>query len=166
MSCAAIALSTDTWNAEAYGTTSAVFRASASVAQSISGHLRWVSLAKDFWSIDRQLKALLESFYREAAKPVDPAACPTEESLRSSLAMLRTLCEKIEDLYAAGKSNGLTNRSIIGTSLNSIRVRGDELMDIVEGVQLSLSPQDFEPSFTKALDEYRKNETFDLASIK
>jgi hypothetical protein len=159
-------LGTDSWNADAFGAASALFRVSGKVSASVSSQLTLLTLAGRLWGIDHQLKELLEKFYRETSTPSNQSIRPSEERVRGALATLRTLCGHIEELYNTGKARGLTNRTLIGTSLNSIRVRGDELLDIVESVELSMEPQAFEPIFEKALEEFKRGEAHDLASIK
>jgi hypothetical protein len=161
-----MALGTDSWNADAFGATSAVFRVSSKVSSAASSYADLLSLAGKFWRIDRQLKNLLERFYGGVENPPPQVVAPSEESLRSSLAALRTLCGKIDELYNIGKAHGLTNRTLVGTVLNSIRVRSDELLDIAESVELSMCPEVTAPLFDKALAELERGETFDLASIR
>lgn len=161
-----ITLGTDSWNADAFGATSAVFRVSSKLSAAASGYADFVTLAGTLWGIDRKLKNLLEQFYTGVSNPPAHVTAPSEERLRNSLATLRTLCNKIDELYGVGKAQGLTNRTLVGTVLNSIRVRGDELLDIVESVELSMCPDDVEPLFQKAAAELERGETFDLASIR
>jgi hypothetical protein len=161
-----IALGTDSWNADAFGAASAVFRVSSRVTSSTSNYIELMALAGRLWGIDRQLKNLLEKFYDGVTKPSAQVTPPTEERLKSAVTTLRALCGKIDELYGVSKAHGLTNRTLVGTILNSIRVRGDELLDIVESVELSMNPEPLEPFFEKALAEFERGETVGLASIK
>ena len=166
MSSAAFVLGTDTWNAEAFGATSAAYRISARVSDSLNNYFRFVPLVRDLWSLDSKLKEILERFYEGVESPQESTTPPAAETIQSAVFGLRTLCGKIDEFYSKSKARGLTNRTLVGTALNSIRVRGEELLDIADTVDMSLHPENFEPIFDKALNEYRRGETFDLASIK
>ena len=161
-------LGTDTWNADVLGAAASAFRVSARVvSQRVGNHMNLLRMAGGLWSLDTQLKNILEGFYTEVSKVSQtPVVPPTEERLRSAILSLRTLCGKIDELYNMAKAAGLTNRTLIGTALNSIRVRGDELLDIAESAELSLEAEVTEPIFAKALGELERGETFDLASIR
>jgi hypothetical protein len=162
MSAAAIALGTDGWNAEAYGAASSAF----GVSLSLKGYFGQIALAGKLWSLDKKLKDLLERFYKAAGSSADSSPAPTRERIESAIETLRSICGKIDEVYSIAKARGLTNWTLIGTALNSIRVRGSELLEIADAAELSLHPETFEPAFDKALEEYRRGATFDLASIK
>ena len=78
---------------------------------------------------------------------------------------LREMCTAIEDLHGRAKSIGLTNRSIVGASLNSVRLRSDEILDIVESIETSMNPA-AEAIIDRSVEEYRRGESYDLASVR
>ncbi len=162
-----LALATDTWNEVAFSAASQVYGVSSRVAAAVNSHLSMIDLTRRLWNVDKALKEMLETFYREAAKdasrktiePVSP------EKVDMAVSLLLELCGKIDELYSSAKAKGLTNRTLVGTVFNSIRVRSDDLRDIAESVQLSREPS-IEDIFTRAAGELKRGETFDLASIK
>jgi hypothetical protein len=151
----------------AYRAASQVFGVSSRVASAANGYRSMFDLTRRLWSVDSALKELLETFYREEAKAAAQGTSepPSPEKLDMAINTLVSLCGKIDELYAMAKAKGLTNRTLVGTVLNSICVRNDDLRDIVESVQLSKEPE-VDRVFERAAREFESDQTFDLASIK
>ena len=162
---AQIVLGTDAWNADVFQASSKAFRVAPALSAAIDNHLAFVRVAAALWRLDSQLKAILEKFYRQAVPSIRRENLPLEK-IRESIAAIKTLCSKLDEVYNAGKAAGLTNRALVGTALNSIRVRSDELSDIAESAELSLDPEPLDAIFDKSIEEHHAGRSFDLASIK
>jgi hypothetical protein len=161
-----IALGTDTWNEAAFNAASQVFSVSSRVSSAVGNQLNILDLTRRLWKMDRLLKELLETFYREAANASQKVSePPSKEQLDMAINTLLTVCGKIDEMYASAKSKGLTNRTLVGTVLNSIQVRSDELREITETILLSRE-SGVDEIFARAAGELERGETFDLASIK
>jgi hypothetical protein len=152
------------WNADVNNAASLskqVYDGTSKVVKSFIGDL---ALTKDLWTLDSKLASLLEGFYKAAEQPVvvQPAM---EGIIRETLTSLREICDKCESLYSKAKSQGLTNRRLMGPALNSIRVRSDELLDIVETVEISLDGSGVDAIFDKALAELHSGATVKVSDI-
>jgi hypothetical protein len=162
--CPAMALGfSDQWRAEAHRAASLAFRVSAA----LDNHAQMISLAANVWQLDRALSKFLEGIYLDIERRVKnniPPEPVKKEVLAESLRTLRTTANTIEGLYSRAKASGLTNRTLVGTALNSVRVRGDEILDLVESIELAMNP-DIDKIFEKSLDEFKRGETFELADI-
>jgi hypothetical protein len=152
------------WNADivrAASLSKQVYEGASTVVKSLAGNL---SLTKNLWTLDSKLAWLLESFYRAAEHPqvVPPVS---EDVVRNALSSLREVCEKCDAVYNKAKARGLTNRRFMGPALNSIRVRSDELLDIVETVEISLSGSGVDAIFDKALAELHSGATVKVSDL-
>ena len=125
-----------------------------------------IGLAGKLWKLDTQFKDLIETFYEGVKQPNVNNDPVSPEKLHAALDLLRGLCSQADEIYRAGKANGLTNRTLVGTSLNSVRVRSDELLDIVESVQITLPSSEIDQILSSSIDEYKRGESFQLADIK
>jgi hypothetical protein len=88
-----------------------------------------ISFAASVWQLDRALRKFLERIYLDIERRVKNNVTPepvNKEVLAESLRTLRTIANTIEGLYSRAKASGLTNRTLVGTALNSVRARGDE----------------------------------------
>jgi hypothetical protein len=152
------------WNADvdrAASLSKQVYDGASTVVKSAVGTL---ALTKNLWSLDSKLASLLESFYRAAEHPevVSPVS---EDVIRNGLSTLRIVCEKCDAVYNTARARGLTNRRFMGPALNSIRVRSDELLDIVETTELSLDGSGVDAIFDKALAELHSGATVKVSDL-
>jgi hypothetical protein len=152
------------WNADVNNAASLskqVYDGASKVAKSFIGDL---ILTKDLWTLDSKLASLLEGFYRAAEQPVLVQSA-MEGVFRETLTSLRVVCDKCDALYNSAKSQGLTNRRLMGPALNSIGIRADELLDIVETVEISLDASGVDAIFDKALAELRSGATVKVSDL-
>jgi len=152
------------WNADvntAASLSKQVYDGASKVVKSFVGDL---ALTKDLWTLDSKLASLLEGFYKAAEQPVmiQPV---TQDVIRNTLVSLRVICDKCEAVYNSAKSRGLTNRRLMGPALNSIRVRADELLDIVETVEITLDGSGVDAIFDRALAELHSGATVKVSDI-
>jgi len=158
-------LGTASWNADALEATSIAYRASSRIAGAVDNRLALLALAGKLWKLDSHLKNLLESFYREVERN-EKRQNATEDQVRAGIGTLRNLATQLEALYIQGRSARLTNRTLVGTVLNSVRVRADELFDIAESVELAMNPSSgIDEVFQRSLDEYQRGESLELSNI-
>jgi hypothetical protein len=159
--CPAISLPMfDAWNADAFSAASFALKVSAAFKNRANA----LTLAARLWKLDGVLADLLNKIY-SAIKVAKPATRPTEQSIRSALSALRTICEANETIYLAAKSTGLTNGRFTGTALNSIRVRTDEILDLVEAIEIAMDDPNVDGIFEKSLAELERGETISMSAL-
>jgi len=123
----------DEWQILFHETMAALLRAKEAVKQQfgfwgvMSG--LWRS-SRDLKTLNAMLKALSES----------PDGALSDAFLSSHIPQVRKLLTSIEELIDAGKSNGLTNRSLAGAPLESIRSRGEYIAGYLEALEMSIDP--------------------------
>jgi len=123
----------DEWQILFHETMAALLRAKEAVKQQfgfwgvMSG--LWRS-SRDLKTLNAMLKALSES----------PDGALSDAFLSSHIPQVRKLLTSIEELIDAGKSNGLTNRSLTGAPLESIRSRGEYIAGYLEALEMSIDP--------------------------
>jgi hypothetical protein len=115
-------------------------------------------LAKDLWSLDRKFRSLVS---RLNSLPLDP--CSIEE-LTTIIHKLREAHLSLGGLLDLAASAGLGNRTLTAGSINSLRKRNAELADFLEHLELGLDPS-VNSAVSDALEEFRRGETVNLASI-
>jgi hypothetical protein len=149
------------WRADASRTKALATKVSAS----IRNQANILQLAGNLWRLDGRLREFLETFYKavEAGVPAGPP--PTKEDISAALKSLDSISDSIEEMYNVGKAGGLTNRRFVGAALNSVRMRSDELHDIGESVELSMTPET-DAIFDKALAALRDGDVVDFAQLK
>jgi hypothetical protein len=81
------------------------------------------------------------------------------------VAALRTICVACETIYDAGKATGFTNGRFTGTALNSIRVRSEEILDLVEAIERGIDDPRIDGIFEKALAELERGETVSMSAL-
>jgi hypothetical protein len=134
------------------------------VSASVRNQANILRVASNLWTLDGRLRDFLEKFYKQVEKGTPSVTPPTEEGLQSALKSLRSITDSIEEMYNRGKAGGLTNRRFVGAALNSVRMRSEELRDIVESVELSMTPET-DAIFDKALAALRAGDVVDLAQL-
>lgn len=166
--CPAIPISTiygpgtDHWNASAHAALSLAWRVSASVRSQAT----ILSLARDAWKLERILRDFLEEIYKAAENPPPPPTEPiTTEQIMDAANTLRQIHRTIEQLYTRAKSAGLTNRRFIGAALNSVKVRGEELLEFGEALAMSLN-EDVDAFLERSLEDLRSGNMHDLPVFK
>ena len=78
---------------------------------------------------------------------------------------LQQIHRTIEQLYARAKSAGLTNRRFIGASLNSVKVRAEELLEFGDALEMSLN-EDVDAFLERSLEDLRRGNVHDLPVFK
>jgi hypothetical protein len=157
----ATVLGMPSWRANASDTKTLASKVSASVRN----HANIIQITTYLWRLDNRLRQFLEAFYKAVEANVPPATLPTKEDVLSALKSLRSICESIDQMYNSGKAAGLTNRRFVGAALNSVRVRSEELSDIGDSIELSLSPET-DAIFDKALAALHSGDVIDFAQLK
>jgi hypothetical protein len=116
----------------------------------------WIILAKDFWQVSRDFKALLSELDRVTQLP------PAE---------LQIAVDKLSELYKTANrtidvayKHKLHNRTLTGASVRSLANCNARLLDVIERFQLSLDPATSEAA-RRAIEEYERGETVSLESL-
>lgn len=130
--------------------------ATANVGNSIKRGTSFLLLAKEFWDVDRTFRSLLDEVER-----IREANSEELRNLTEKLSELNTSLNRVLD--AAGK-RGITNRTLINASIQSLRSKQMRLQDIIERLQLSLDPA-VHKAIQDAMDEYTRGETVSLDSL-
>jgi hypothetical protein len=147
-----IAIPFDAWSVDYHRTMAAAFAVGNAVRRSAS----IFELAKDFWSFDRKFRALLKDL---------------DEAQRIPCQEIPKLSERLEELYSAvnnvldlaGK-RGLTNRSLINGSMQSLRSSNLKLQDFIERLRLA-DDRTIIDAALEAIAEHEKGETVSLESL-
>ncbi len=148
---------------------SAEARETESLSKRVSGAVRdqlWVmALTRLVWKLDSKLADFLNSFYKGVTSGTAPAAPPTEGQIREAIRILRSIWTANDEMYRKARTSGLTNRRFIGTALNSIRMRSEEILDIVETIETALDDRTVDGIFEKARAEFERGETIDISAL-
>jgi hypothetical protein len=158
------ALGSAPWSADAFLAESLASK----VSYSVRSQANVLLLAKDLWTLDSKLRKFLKGIYTDAEKRFKSGVKSppvSEEDIESALQTLRRVSESVEQMYRRAKAAGLTNRRFVGAALNSVHVRGDEILDLVESVELGMNP-DVDSVFDKALSDLEHGDTVDFAQLK
>ena len=158
-------IGSDLWNVGAYETASIASRTAYRLSGHINQHLKIVSISMDVWKLDRQLKNFVEGIYRDIEAVEPPSEPVSEVKVREAISLLKNLHETIERMYEKAKAIGLTNRTLVGAGLNSVRVRADEILDFAESVELSLDPA-VDSVFDRAMRDLESGQALDLSALK
>jgi len=152
----------DNWNASAYAALSVASKVSAAIR--VQGAI--VSVTRDAWKLDSLLRNFLVDIYKAVENPLPPPKEPiTEEAILDAANTLRRLHGLIDGLYSLAKSGGLTNRRFIGAALNSVKVRGEEILEIGEALELSLNPK-VDALLSQSIEDLRSGNVHDLPTFK
>ena len=169
MGCPAISLTpplslapfgSDSWNAAAHHAVSAAYRLSGAVRAQAAVF----TIGRQLWGLDSTLNDFLKDFYVQVESGRPPAEPPNVEKVKAGIAALRDLHATINATVVVLQAKGFANRRFVSPALNSVKVRADEILDIVESVELSLTPE-IDRIFDKSLREFKRGETFDLESV-
>ena len=123
-----------------------------------------MNIAGKIWRLDRMLANIVEEIYTGVEHPQPNPEPVSPEQITSAIATLRSLHDAIEKLYGSLRKGGFSNRSLIGSPINSLRAHSDDLLDIAETIELSMNP-DIKQVFDKSLDELHRGEVFDLDAL-
>lgn len=141
-----------------------------SVSLRVSGQgsiqLQLIGVTGGLWRLDRSLRDFIQKIYKisETSVPIEPVLV-SEEQIHSAIALLKSIYEPIDKLYNTGRAMGLTNRAITGAVLNSIKVRGDEIFDVADSIELSYNPN-VNAVFDQSLEALQRGECFGLSALK
>jgi hypothetical protein len=112
-----------------------------------------ISIAKDFWLLCRDFKAILSQLDQFGTLPIADVEC---------------LLLKLEDLYKTSNKTidtatkaGLRNRTLTSASLQTFARCNDSLYDAIERFRLSLNPA-VADAVRQAIQEYERGETVSL----
>ena len=130
--------------------------ATLSVGSAIERGSSILSLAKDFWILARVFKVLLT-----AIESVEKARPEGIKAIAPRLAELHKTTNKMLDLSS---KRGITNRTLVNTSAQSIHRNNEHLYDAIECFRMSLDPAISE-AVREALGEYERGETVSLDSL-
>jgi len=161
---------------EAYDTLSIASRALLSVHDRLHRGLRVLNLAGTLWNLDRHLSKFLQSVYSamESADEVRSQSeknteVATRERAEKAVSTLRSMHEIVDNVYQRSRHARLTNHSLLSVSLNSIHARNEEIADLMEWLEIAFD-QEFLKTHAyenaRALEEFERGETFDLAQVK
>ena len=90
------------------------------------------------WRCARDLKDL--SISVKAISEL-PDGILRQEVIQSQIPSLHRLLKSIDDLMELGKRHGLTNRTVTGASLGLISVRGENIADYLDTLEMSIDPE-------------------------
>ena len=123
----------DRWQILFHETMAALLRAEKAVQQRFG----FWGLLNSLWKSNRDLKALNASLKSISELPGDVL---TADIVQSQILQLRNLLTSIEDLIDTARLHQLTNRSLTGAILESIRIRGESIADYLESLEISIDP--------------------------
>jgi len=141
------------WCADYYKT----MAATCSVANAVKRSASRLELVKHFWSADRLFRSLLRDLNSLQTIPKEEVP-----KLKVRLEELRSNVDKVLDL--AGK-RGLTNRTLINGSIQSLRASNENLQDFIERLCLSMDPKVLAEAL-EAIAEYERGEAVTLESVR
>ena len=99
----------------------------------------------------------------------NPPALPKEpitaEQIFEGANTCRKLHQTVEQLYIRAKATGLTNRALVGAALNSVKVRGEEILEIADWLELSLN-NDVDALLERSREDLRSGRAYDLPTFK
>jgi len=95
-------------------------------------------LVNGLWRCARDLKDL--SISVKAISEL-PDGILRQEVIQSQIPSLHRLLKSIDDLMELGKRHGLTNRTVTGASLGLISVRGENIADYLDTLEMSIDPE-------------------------
>jgi hypothetical protein len=134
MSSSTVALTLDQWQVLFQKTMEAVQRAQEAVKQQFG----FWGLVNGLWRCARDLKDL--SIGVKAISEL-PDGILRQEVIQSQIPSLHRLLKSIDDLMELGKRHGLTNRTLTGASLGLISVRGENIADYLDTLEMSIDPE-------------------------
>jgi hypothetical protein len=148
----AIAIPFDPWCVDYYRTMAATL----AVCRAIRNGAWTISIAKNFWIVNRDFKALLTDLDRVTDAPVG--------DLRMTIPRLEELHKSINKTLDITAKSGLTNRTLINAPVHSLRAYNTRLLDVIERWKLSLDPS-VSAATRQAIEEYERGETVSLDSL-
>ena len=115
-----------------------------------------LSIAKDFWVVCRDFKALLSQLSQLGNVPL------TE--IESLLPKLENLYETSNRAIDTATKAGLRNRTLTSSALQNFVSCNDSLYDVIERFRLSHNP-DVAEAVKEAIREYERGETVSFESL-
>jgi hypothetical protein len=152
---------TDRWDADVYSAIALASRLSALVKSR-------AALIKFAFQL-RKLNSSLSNFFvgvRSAIEKGDEAADVTPERIQEADQALKKLHGTLKALYIVCKRYGLTNSSITAGQLNSMAKYADDVLELEELLQLSLSPEIVQAIYRRAESERERGEVFELSQVE
>lgn len=134
MSTSTTVLSLDQWQILFHETMAALLRAQEAVKRQFG----FWGILNGLWKASRDLKTLNASLKAISELPDGVLG---EELIQSQIPQLRKLLISIEDLIDTAKRHQLTNRSLTGVPLGSIKIRGEYISDYLEALEMSIDPE-------------------------
>ena len=165
----ALPLVLDEWNVGFY----TAMAAAARVSLSITREATIFSITRGFWSLAADLRKMLKQLHHLTGlhhKVIDLASVAgmlvpdRDESIRSMARDIREVHAKALAVFESAARKGLTNRSVVNSSIETVRKLNDELLEFAEAFETSLEPSTSE-MITRALAEYNAGETVDYRSV-
>jgi hypothetical protein len=153
MSTMAMSVPFDTWCVDYHKTMAAAFTVGNAVRRSAS----ILELAKDFWSLSRNLRTLLNDLETTAEIPC--------EHVRQLSDKLRELHTKLDETLELARKRGFTNRTLTSVSIEALRSSNARLQDYLERLELSLDPTSATDA-AEALADYKRGDTVSLDSLR
>jgi hypothetical protein len=122
----------------------------------VRNHAWTLRIAKDFWSVCRDFKALLTQL--DQSHNLSPA------DIYAILPKLQNLHSTSNRLIDTATKAGLQNRALTGASVATFVRNNNQLCDIIERFKLSLDPA-VAAAVRDAIGEYERGETVSLDSL-
>jgi hypothetical protein len=130
--------------------------ATIAACKAVKNSALWITIAKDFWQVSRDFKALLSELDR--VTQVSPA------ELKIAIDKLVELYKTANGTIDVAYKHSLQNRTLTGASVRSLADCNVRLLEVIERFQLSLDPATSEAT-RKATEEYERGETVSLESL-
>jgi len=152
----------DRWDADVY----AAMALASQLSALVKSRALTVSFAYQLW----KLNSSLSEFFSEVRKAIEKGASPDEdvtpERILEAAQTLRKLHGRIKTIYAAAKHSGLTNNLLTAGQFHNISKHGDNLLELVELLELSLNPEVIQAIFDRASAERDRGEVFELSQVE
>ncbi len=148
----AIAAPSNLWHIDYHRTMAATLEA----CQAVSRGTGIVLLARDFWRVARDFKALLSDLDRVTEVPA--------QELTAIILRLEELYRSVSKALDLASKRGLANRTLTGNSLHLICAYNSRLCDVIECFKVSQDPA-IAAATKEALEEYERGETVSWDSL-
>jgi hypothetical protein len=140
------------WCVDYHKTMAATFAVGNAVKRSAS----ILELAKDFWSLNRNFRSLLNDLEMETHIP--------SEYVPELHARLSDLYKTVNRTLDLSRKRGFGNRTLVNGSINSLQLSNNRLEDFVDRLALSMD-KTIAAEAMEALSEYKHGETVSLDSL-
>lgn len=146
----------DEWGLGFHSTMAAVERAGIAVQREAT----IFSIALDFWDLSKKYKSFLRLLHRA------PRVIPGEycERFQATLKDMREVHRSCSDLIGKAARKGLTNRSLVNASIDSVQRQNDDLLDFIEVFEISLDSSTSD-AIASTLCEHQRGESVEYQSV-